>query len=57
MKPLVVRGEASPEEIAAVLAALAVLQPRAGKPEPLKLWGVRRPLPPGPGAWRASGLP
>ena len=61
----VVRGDATPEEIAALVAVLAARggdeassQPRSVKNE----WSdrsrlLRRPLSPGPGAWRASALP
>jgi hypothetical protein len=58
----VIRGDATPEEIAALLAVVAA---RAGGPvaaEPAAVraaWSNRaalmsRPLMPGPGAWRAS---
>ncbi len=60
----VVRGDASAEELAALVAVLAA---RSGgvavpEPEPVSLWRdkaapVRAPLMPGPGSWRASGLP
>jgi len=60
-----VRGDASPEEVAALLAVLSAAS--AGddaKPAPrhTSQWasrerGVRRPLQPGPGAWRASAWP
>lgn len=61
----VVRGDATPEEIAALVAVLAARsgdevssQPRSFK----STWSdrsrlLRRPLATGPGAWRASGLP
>jgi hypothetical protein len=62
----VVRGDATPEEIAALVAVLAIRGgdgeapgvPRSGQ----NSWSdrsrlLRRPLSPGPGAWRASGLP
>ena len=60
----VVRGVPTPEELAAVVALLSV-QPAAAPPAavaPPSLWSsaaraVRRPLPSGPGAWRASSLP
>jgi hypothetical protein len=62
----VVRGDPTPEEIAALVAVLAARggdddapgQPRSvknGWPDRSRL--LRRPLSPGPGAWRASGLP
>ncbi len=63
----VVRGDATPEEIAALVAVLAT---RGGgesdapaRPRSVKnTWSdrsrsLRRPLSPGPGAWQASGLP
>jgi hypothetical protein len=62
----VVRGDATGEEIAALVAVLAArggegdapAQPRSVK----NTWSdrsrlLRRPLATGPGAWRASGLP
>ncbi|WP_407937098.1 acyl-CoA carboxylase subunit epsilon [Kineosporia babensis] len=60
----VVRGDASAEEIAALLAVLASVGPieDAGSPDrrASSAWVnreslVRRPIAPGPGAWRASG--
>jgi Acyl-CoA carboxylase epsilon subunit len=60
----VVRGEATPEEIAALVA---VLMSRSGEepgaPGPVRsAWSdrvrqLRVPLHPGPGAWRRSALP
>nr|WP_179423753.1 acyl-CoA carboxylase subunit epsilon [Pedococcus badiiscoriae] len=59
-----VHGDATPEEVAAVLAVLSAVT--AGAPEPAprhtSQWSsreraMRRPLHPGPGAWRASGWP
>ncbi|MGH3153644.1 MAG: acyl-CoA carboxylase subunit epsilon [Streptosporangiaceae bacterium] len=61
----VIRGDATPEEIAALVA---VLMARAASSEPdaqdqvRSAWSdrsrlVRRPLHPGPGAWRRSALP
>jgi hypothetical protein len=61
----VVRGNATPEEIAAVVAVLlsrpAVVDMSAARPVP-SAWAdrsrlVRRPLFPGPDAWRRSALP
>jgi hypothetical protein len=60
-----VRGDATPEEIAAVLAVLAAASGDAGAepaPRHTSRWAsherrLRRPLAPGPGAWRASGWP
>lgn len=59
----VIRGDATPEEVAAVVAVLAALQapaeaPTRARPE----WNaphrvVRRALPHGTGGWRSSGLP
>ena len=59
----VVRGDATPEEVAALVAVLGSLggaeeAPRRRTPE----WSahhrtVRRTLPHGPGGWRSSGLP
>jgi hypothetical protein len=59
----VVRGDATPEEIAALVAAL--LSRPAGEEPPAharSAWSerssqLRRPLRPGPGAWRRSALP
>jgi hypothetical protein len=60
----VIRGDATPEEIAALVA---VLMSRPGGDEsPAReapsAWSdksrlLRRPLQPGPGAWRSSALP
>ncbi|MGH3099152.1 MAG: acyl-CoA carboxylase subunit epsilon [Streptosporangiales bacterium] len=60
----VVRGEPTPEELAALVTVLAA---RAGAANgtggaPRSEWAnparsMRGPLPPGPGAWRRSGLP
>jgi Acyl-CoA carboxylase epsilon subunit len=60
----VLRGEPSPEELAALLAVLASRQ-SARRAEPGRLpslWSSRgrafgAPLFPAAGAWRASGLP
>ena len=60
----VVRGDATPEEVAAIVAVLASLRggeeaaPRRRPPH----WSahhrkVRGSLPHGPGGWRSSGLP
>ena len=60
-----VRGDASPEEVAALLAVLSAAS-ASGEAEPAprhtSRWAsreqvVRRPLIPGPGAWRASAWP
>ncbi len=61
----VVRGEPTPEELAAlvvVLQARATATAGAGPAGPFSAWRdrsryVRQPLRPGPGAWRASALP
>ena len=59
----VVNADATPEEVAAIVAVLSALG--GGEPEAPRTrsqWasphrGVRRTLPHGRGAWRASGLP
>jgi hypothetical protein len=60
----IVRGDPSPEELAALTAVLAVASGGSGAPEedpaPASAWTereslVRRPLTPGPHAWRMSG--
>ncbi|MCD2197412.1 acyl-CoA carboxylase subunit epsilon [Actinomycetospora endophytica] len=61
----IVRGDPTPEEVAALTAVLAAASGGGGEPEetgPTSVWNereslVRRPLTPGPGAWRASALP
>jgi hypothetical protein len=58
----VIRGDATSEDIAAVLGALMSVPPQPPRERPRRVWGapgtnVRLPLNPGPGAWRASGLP
>ena len=58
----IVRGEPTPEELAALTAVLAATGSGGGEPEPERprsLWAdrvslVRRPLVPGRGAWKAS---
>jgi Acyl-CoA carboxylase epsilon subunit len=63
----VIRGDATPEEVAAVVAALlsraAALdtQPLSARPAP-SAWAdrsrlLRRPVHPAPDAWRRSALP
>jgi hypothetical protein len=59
----IIRGDASPEELAAVVAVLAAAgsaAPEEPSPSVPSVWGapqLRRPLPPpGPGAWVTSGL-
>ena len=64
-RPLrLVRGDATPEEVAAVMAVLSAVSAEAPEPAPrhTSQWAsreraVRRPLSPGPGAWRASTWP
>jgi hypothetical protein len=60
----VVRGNPAPEELAALLAVVtargsAVEEPEHAVPSrwAARSTSLRRPLPRGPGAWRASGLP
>ena len=64
-RPLrLVRGDATPEEVAAVMAVLSAVSGPAAEPAPrhTSQWAsrapaLRRPLSPGPGAWRASAWP
>ena len=57
-------GDASPEEVAALVAVL-LSRPAGAEPAPRRapsVWAdrsrlLRRPLHPGPGAWRSSALP
>jgi Acyl-CoA carboxylase epsilon subunit len=63
----VVRGDATPEEIAALVAVLMARSGQGGaarRPRPVArgAWShrsrqLRRPLHPGPGAWRRSAWP
>lgn len=60
----VVNGDATPEEVAAIVAVLASLGGGAAAPAatPPPEWNAPRRLtqvtyPSGPGAWRSSGLP
>jgi Acyl-CoA carboxylase epsilon subunit len=59
----VVKGEPTPDELAALVAVLASLGGPAVPPaRPPAEWNAprrlhRAPRPHGPGAWRASGLP
>ncbi|HEY6932220.1 MAG TPA: acyl-CoA carboxylase subunit epsilon [Marmoricola sp.] len=59
----IVTPDATPEEIAALVAVLSALgAPAAEPPAPRSQWGspARKltPMPPhGPGGWRASSLP
>jgi hypothetical protein len=58
----IVRGDPTPEEVAALTAVLAAASGGSGEPEdtgPTSVWTerealVRRPLTPGPNAWRVS---
>ena len=59
-----VRGDATPEEVAALLAVLSAASggDEVPAPRPTSQWAsreraVRRPLSPGRGAWRASSWP
>jgi acyl-CoA carboxylase epsilon subunit len=60
----IVNGDATPEEVAAIVAVLSAVGGGSEAPakRPAPAWaapqrGVRRALPHGPGGWRASGLP
>ncbi|MFZ5870771.1 MAG: acyl-CoA carboxylase epsilon subunit [Actinomycetota bacterium] len=61
----VVRGDATPEEVAALVTVLAAATGAAaggGRPAATSAWndrtaGARRPFPHGPGVWRASAWP
>jgi len=59
----VVRGDATPEEVAALVAVLAAAQAAPAVPAPpVPEWRahhrkVRRALPHGPGGWRSSAMP
>lgn len=58
----IVRGDATPEDVAAIVALLAAAGGSTErKPEGMGLWrhqGRLRAMPyPGPNSWRASGLP
>lgn len=57
----VIRGDATPEEIAALVVALAARAEPAARPaRPRANWRrprLRSPLVHGAGAWRASALP
>ncbi|KQW45162.1 hypothetical protein ASC77_20525 [Nocardioides sp. Root1257] len=59
----IVNADATPEEVAAIVAVFAALQTEAA-PAPRRTpeWSaphrtVRRTLPHGPGGWRSSALP
>jgi hypothetical protein len=59
----IVKGDATPEEVAALVAVIASMSVVApAPPKPRSTWahparGLRPVLRHGPGAWRASGLP
>jgi hypothetical protein len=60
----VVKGDPTPEEVAALVAVIAAMGsgPAQDKPKPRSTWAdpahrMRSPLPHGPGGWRSSGLP
>jgi hypothetical protein len=59
----VITPDATPEEVAALVAVLSALgTPAEEPPPPRSQWAsparrVVRALPHGPGGWRASGLP
>jgi Acyl-CoA carboxylase epsilon subunit len=60
----VVRGEPDDDELAALVTVVAALAGRSAvRPAPARSpWrdrgrNIRPPIGPGPGAWRASGLP
>ena len=58
----VVNGDATPEEVAALVAVLASLSSRAPAKRRTPEWSahhrkVRTTLPHGPGGWRSSSLP
>jgi hypothetical protein len=59
----IVKGDATPEEVAALVAVIASMSgSEPAGPEPRSTWahparGLRPVHRPGPGAWRASGLP
>ena len=59
-----IKGDASPEEVAALVAVLQGIAASAVPParRPRSQWAspgraVRSPLATGPGGWRSSGLP
>ena len=60
----IVRGDATPEEVAALVAVIASMSggQAPARPKPRSTWAdpsrrMRTTLPHGPGAWRASGMP
>ncbi len=60
----IVRGDPTDEEVAALVTVVTALAARRGSPTgpPRSQWrnrarNIRPAIGPGPGAWRASGLP
>lgn len=59
----VLTPDATPEQVAAVVAVFSAMGgTEEDTPAPRSQWasparGLRQPLHPGPGGWRASGLP
>ncbi|WP_372734205.1 acyl-CoA carboxylase subunit epsilon [Nocardioides sp.] len=58
----IVKGEPTPEELAALVSVIAGMGGGAETPKPSPQWSahhrkVRTTLPNGPGGWRSSGLP
>ncbi|WP_103960634.1 acyl-CoA carboxylase subunit epsilon [Nonomuraea solani] len=60
----IVRGDATPEEIAALVAVLGTrrAEPETSPVPRRQTWrnpsrGMRKPVPPGKSAWRMSALP
>ena len=59
----VVNSDATPEEVAAIVAVVSALQaPQPAPKKPTSTWAARQrrsrpPLRAGAGSWRASGLP
>ena len=62
----IIKGDATPEEVAALVAVLASRRPAAAAPQtvtrPRSAWSdrsrlLRAPLFPAPGAWHRSALP
>jgi len=60
----VIRGDATPEEIAAIVAVLALRSKQAppARPRTFSIWGdrnrlMRETVSPSPGGWRRSAFP
>lgn len=58
----VLTPDATPEQVAAVVAVFSAMGGEDEVPAPTSQWAsparrMRRPLHPGPGGWRASALP